>query len=356
MFRSLTPFLPAFIHRLQLNAPPPPRTAFRENFEKQYGANELPFLNKGYAHSLDEAKKHLKFLLVVLLSPEHSLTHSYATETLSNSHVVSYLNDKSNNILLWGGSVADSEAYQISTAFKVTKFPYAALIAPTPSSASSSSGMSIIATMVGPIPPTEFLAQIRHAIDVHSPELVSLRADRAEREFTRNIRAEQDSAYEQSLAKDRERARKKKEDAERVAFEIEQASRAEKDAQEKADKYQTWRLWRASQIKPEPDAKAKEVTRVSIRLSNGERLIRRFHASSSTIEELYAVVECRDLLQEEISKEANKPARYTHKYAFQLVSPLPRLVYHVNSQEAIGKTLGSSANLMVETLAEDDES
>src|SRR6201999_2092857 len=119
----------------------------------------------------DEAKRDLKFLLVVLLSPEHDDTQGYVRETLLSAEVVSFLRNKDNNIILWGGSVQDSEAYQISNAFGVTKFPYAALIAQAPARSGSRSGsfatpsgMSIIASLAGPMTPSEFLSKIRRGM------------------------------------------------------------------------------------------------------------------------------------------------------------------------------------------------
>jgi FAS-associated factor 2 len=360
------PFVPAFIDRLQLQGPPsnsrkllsPQETASRfiHEFSQEHGQNQLPFLDKGYAHSLDDAKKDLKFLLVVLISPEHSVIRSYVKDTLTSESVINYLRDNSNNILLWGGSVRDTEAYQVSTAFNVTRFPYAALVAHAPSSNSSTtSGMSILTTMEGPMPPAAFLAKIRRAIDTYSPELISLRADRAEREATRNFRVEQDTAYERSLAKDRERAKKKKEDAERQQREAKESAKAEKEALHHAQQTENWRLWRAGQVKLEPDASDKNTARISLRLSNGDRIIRRF-SGDSPIEEIYAIVECWDLLQDGFaSKEATKPANFTFQYKFQLVSPIPRTVFAVDNKNSISHAIGRSANLMVEIIAEEDD-
>src|SRR5579871_3178671 len=128
---------------------------FIREFTEDYGPNQLPFLEISYASALDTAKRDLSFLLVVLLSPEHDDTSSWVRETLLAPSVSSYLSsEQNNNILLWGGSVQDSEAYQVSLALNTTKFPFAALIAHTPSVSTTS--MSVVARLVGPMPAAQF--------------------------------------------------------------------------------------------------------------------------------------------------------------------------------------------------------
>jgi FAS-associated factor 2 len=368
---SFLPFLPLLFSRLQSAnrnrasrrslLPRDTAARFIREFEEEYGENQLPFLEKGYAHSLDEAKRDLKFLLVVLLAPEHDDTPDYVREALLSQDVVSFLRNKDNNTVLWGGSVQDSEAYQISTAFGVTKFPYAALVAHAPARSGSRSGsyatpsgMSIITSLAGPMPASEFLSKIRRAMDSHMPELTRLRAERAERDATRSIREEQDSAYERSLARDRERAKQKREEQERKRREAEEVAQAEQEQQTAAQNLENWKLWRAAHIKPEPPASDKNATRVSLRLPDGQRLIRRFDGTS-TVEEIYAFVECWEILKAEAeNKEAIKPEKFKHQYGFRLVSPMPRIVYDVKETDSISSVIGRSSNLIVETIDEEE--
>jgi FAS-associated factor 2 len=374
---TFLPFLPLLLTRFQSSnhnrgsrRPLLPRDTaarFIREFEEEYGQDELPFLEKGYAHALDEAKRDLRYLLVVLISPEHDDTPDYVRGTLLHPDVVSFLRNKENNTLLWGGSVQDSEAYQISTAFNVTKFPYAALIAHSPAASSgrtscpspSPSGMSIIAPLAGPLPASDFLARIRRAIDQHTPELTVLRAERAERDATRNIRAEQDSAYERSLAKDRERARQKREEQERLRQDAEKAALAEREAQQAAEDLAQWKTWRASRIREEPPVGDRSACRVSLRMPDGERVVRRFEGEAD-VEEIYAFVECYDVLQNrggsgEKNKDTPRPESFVHRYRFHLVSPMPRTVYEVNDLGPIRSKLGRSTNLIVETIEEEDD-
>ena len=93
--------------------------------------------------------------------------------------------------------------------------------------------------------------------------------------------------------------------------------------------------------------------RISIRLPSGERVIRRF-APDADIEELYAFVECHDVLQDATMHGIEKPAGFIHEYGFQLVSPMPRMVYEVTAGGTIGEKIGRGGNLLVETKDDDD--
>jgi FAS-associated factor 2 len=216
--------------------------------------------------------------------------------------------------------------------------------------------MSIIAPLTGPLPPVDLLTRIRRAMEQHAPELTVLRAERAERDATRNIRAEQDSAYERSLAKDRERARQKREEEERRRVDAEKAALAAQEAQRAAKELAQWKTWRASRMRPEPPAEDRGACRVSLRMPDGERVVRRFEGEAD-VEEIYAFVECYAELRngEQANKDVTRPEGFVHRYRFHLVSPMPRVVYEVNDLGPIRDKLGRSTNLIVETIEEDDD-
>lgn len=326
---------------------------FAREFEEEYGRHNLRFFDRGYAQAYDLAKKDLKYLLVVLVSPEHDDTSTFIRGTLLAPEVVEFINDPQNKIILWAGSVQDSEAYQVSTGLNCSKFPFAALIVHTPQD--SSTAMSTVARVVGVQLPPVFISKLRTAISQNSSALERVRNARSEQQAARNLREEQNSAYERSLAQDRERTRLRRE-AEAAQRREEQEAKARAEAVEKrAQKLQQWRQWRARSISPEPSSDAKDVTRVSIRMTSGERVLRKFH-SSANLEELYALVECYDILdQEPVESKPKKPDGYEHKYSFRLVSPMPRAVFDVETSKTLGESIGRSGNLLVETINEDDE-
>ena len=323
---------------------------FRREFEEEYGEHSLPFFDEGHAQALDAAKRELKFLLIVVMSPEHDDTESFTRETLLSPEVVEFINDPANNIILWGGNVLDSEAYQVSMEYTCTKFPFSALVCLTPKEGSTR--MGIVKRLAGPMPPAAYLAGIQTAINKYAPDLDGVRAERAAQEVARNLRSEQDSAYERSLARDRERARQRRE-AEAAAAEAERKARDEAEAAERFErKRQQWRRWRATIIGPEPDASVKDGVRLALKMpqsSGAGRVVRKFDGDA-VLEELYAFVECYDLLQEGIAKsdEVPRPDDYEHKYAFRIASVMPRETLEPSTEATIASKLGRGGNLIVE--------
>jgi FAS-associated factor 2 len=367
LFSYIFPFLPRSLRPNSTTGTPrrsnttgrrslKPRDAaarLKREVEEEYGENTLPFYEGGYAQALDLAKKDLKFLLIILASPEHDDTSSWIRETLLSGEVQSFISNPANEIILWAGDVRDSEAYQVSTALRCNKFPFTALIAHTPQQ--SATAMSVLARLTGPMPAAAYIAKLQTAITAHSEQLRTVRETRNAQNFERTIRQEQDSAYERSLAQDRERARLKKE-AEAAAAEHEKRQQEEAEAAELlAAKRQQWRRWRATTISAEPSADAKDIVRIALKMPEAARIMRRFPADAG-IEELYAFVECYDLIKYgAVNEEAAKPDGYEHSFEFQLVSTLPRVVYSPEVGGSIGERVGKSGNLIVEPITVDDD-
>ncbi|KAI0447200.1 UBX domain-containing protein [Xylaria telfairii] len=351
----------------------PPDTAarFRREFEEEYGTNALPFHEGGFAQALDLAKRDLKFLLIVLMSPEHDDTEAFTRDTLLAPEVVSFINDSTNDIVLWGGNVLDSEAYQVAAEYNCTKFPFSCLVCLTPKEGSTR--MSIIKRLGGALSASTYLAEIQTAINKYAPDLAGVRAERTAQQVSRNLRTEQDDAYERSLARDRERARQRKEAAAAAAATEKKALEEAEAAEQRERQKQQWRRWRATTIQPEPDtsASAKGVVRLALMMPASGRIVRRF-AAETTVEELYAFVECYDILttnpelngedekreadeEDDVDLPAEKPEGYVHEYGFRIVSPLPRVVYEPDEKTTLSDRIGRSGNLIVE-LGTADES
>lgn len=328
---------------------------FKREFDEEYGPNQVQFFEGGLAHAHDLAKKELKFLLVLLMSPEHDDTCSFVRETLLNPEIVDFINKPANNIIFWGGNVLDSEAYQAATEYNCTKYPFSALVCLTPKEGSTR--MGIVKRLTGPMAPATYLSELQGAMEKYGADLEGARAERTAQEVSRSLRTEQDSAYERSLAIDRERAREKKEAAAA-------ADEAERRAQEQADaaahlaaRQRQWKSWRAARIMAEPAAGDSKVVRVALKMaeaSGAGRIVRRF-AHDAPVEELYAFVECFDVApeQEQEQKQAGqgRPDGYEHKYTFRIVSTLPRVVYEPSTTDTMGDKIGKSGNLIVEDMS-----
>ena len=355
--RLLARLTSAYLSRPSRRPLPPADTArrFIRAFTEEYGQNNLPFAENGFNLSLENAKRDLSFLVVILLSPNHEDTASWVRESLLSTQFNQFLEAHRDNLRLWGGNVQDAEAYQVATSLGCTKFPFAALICHTPGVGPT--GMSVVARAVGPMPASELVAKLGSAITVNEGVLSAERSQRREQQASRNLRQEQDSAYERSLTQDRERAQRKREEQEaRARAEREAHLKAQAEEKRKRDLGQ-WRRWRARSLPPEPDSSSKDAIRISIRLPSGERVIRRFLADAD-LEELYAFVECFEILsaRETPEKEVQEPDGFDHIYEFRLVSPMPRTVYELEMGGSIGERIGKGANLIVELIEPDDES
>lgn len=375
----LTPsFVSRFISNFLSRSPrpnrralPPGETAHRfiREFNEIYPTEDesaLPWTETGYNLALDNAKDGQKFLIVVLISPSHDETHTFVTELLQSSQFREFLNSHRDEVILWGGNVQDAEAYQVSSLLACSKFPFAALICQTPDSPASTSAsggkMTVISRLTGTMAPPEFVTKLRTAMTNHQAALRAARTQRVEQQAQRNLRQEQDSAYERSLAQDRERARRRKEEEQRKADEEKEALKKQQEAERWQQRMHQWKRWRAQSLSQEPGADAKDAVRVSIRMPNGERVIRKF-LPDADLEELYAFVECYSIVKGretgeidvEDEKDVEEPEGYEHEYKFQLVSPMPRAVFSLSGGGSVIDRVGRGANLMVETIAGDEE-
>lgn len=367
LFGSLFPFLPRLFNvtanpalqgarrnttgRRSLG-PKDTAARFIREFEEEHGSQPIPFLENGYNMALEKAHRELKFLLVVLIAPEHDDTNGFIRDTLLAPEVVQLINDSRDNLLVWGGNVQDSEAYQVSNSLKVTKFPFAAVMVHTPNV--SSTAMSVVSRIAGPTAPAEFVNRLCTAMSTNQEPLERIRSTRAEQQASRSLREEQDSAYERSLAIDRERARQRRE-AEAAQQREEQEAADRQAAEEKRERdLAQWKQWRVQSLSAEPGTDVKDAVRISVRLPSGERIMRRF-APEADIEELYAVVECHEELQAGQASEVSQPDGFEHKYGFRLVSPMPRAVYGVEDGGTIRDKIGRGGNLLVEPIDEDED-
>ena len=378
---ALFPFLPRLLSRFNPNSYPAARTRnasgrrtlpprdnaqrFIRELNEEYGeeTHTLPFVESGFNLALDNAKSQLKYLLVILLSPEHDDTVSWVRSTLLSPQVKNFLRDHKNEVILWGGNVQDSEAYQAADHLRCTKFPFAALIVHTPDV--SSTAMSVVCRATGPTTPSELVAKLGAAITSNNDALSRVRAQQSERLAAQNLRQEQDSAYERSLARDRERARQRREEetaraaAEKAALEAAAAAELRKRYAEQ------WRLARKKSVLPPPSTDDKTALRLRLRLppapdSEQPRTVTQRFSSESSLEEIYAFVECYDV---EISKEgaadvdveAPPADQYTHEYKFRLVTPTPRQVFEAEKGVNAKEKIGNGATVFVEALEEDDD-
>jgi FAS-associated factor 2 len=204
--------------------------------------------------------------------------------------------------------------------------------------------------------PENLIARLTMSISRHGSSLQRIRNERAGHEAARQIRAQQDDAYLASLKADQEKERRAHELAEAQRLAKERARKEEEARQSLALKKENWKRWALTQLPDEPHTNETEVAKLSFKLSNGERVVRKFRATD-TIETVYIFVDTYHLQNEASSSVSEPPSDYTHAFDFLLVSPYPRIVHHVDKFKEIRSERGlwPSANLIVEELTSDDD-
>ena len=244
--------------------------------------------------------------------------------------------------------------------------------------------MTLLTKIEGPTPTNRLLAALSAGVSRTKATLMQRRAVKAEQNFARDLRRQQEEAYTNSLNADRareeaeQRQREEEERAERVAREREEEARllAERKVQ--------WRFWMAADLRRRGIVGMKseigKTARVGLRLLSGERIVQIF-PGDITLADVYSFVECYDLLfpkavtsasgttlraarsmesvgaEQEGDLEVDKPDGYEHEFEFRLVVPYPRKV--IESGLTLVKQesgLWPSGSVVVEAVEEDSES
>ena len=139
--------------------------------------------------------------------------------------------------------------------------------------------------------PEDVIAAVSIPLAVRDHALQSLRTEQDDLEASRRLRAQQAEAYQASLAQDLERERQAQEKAEQEQREQDDLERERKEQEELERQADQWRIWaRHALVKPEPVGGPSEgIVKISLRLENGKRVIRKFDGSEP-IESIYQFV------------------------------------------------------------------
>jgi FAS-associated factor 2 len=243
-----------------------------------------------------------------------------------------------------------------------TTYPFVAFISlhpvPThlggPSSSHSGSGprLTVLSRHEGP-PTSNTSAQTLHAHITTSllprvtPLLTRLRTERWNRAQERVLREEQDRAFQEAAARDRERVQQKQEAELRAAAEERDRIAAEQQRAILLEKRTLWRWYARKHLVPaEPAAGG---LRIGVRLPDGRRAVRRFGVEDDAAA-LYTFVETLLISSEDLEGDSDTlPEGYSHEWSFALVTSFPR---HEIPSSKVPLTsideLKGGANLVVE--------
>ncbi|EPY51362.1 UBA/UAS domain-containing protein Ucp10 [Schizosaccharomyces cryophilus OY26] len=330
MFLSRVPLLPTFLPilgaRKRYLSPADAANKLLQNLEEQYGTNHIDFFTEGgYMEALARTKRSFGVALLFFTSTKSDDMEDFSKKVLMDEEVKGFLSRR--NILCWVGDVCEDEAFQGSRQFNCTKFPSAVLIMYSP----QLSELVVAAHLHGPMDSTLLQNTLTNALARHLPSLERFRTERESRESTRELRRQQDDAYQASLARDRERQKQAKEERERKQKEQEEKERMLKLSLQ-------YRSWLAVSIPSEPQPNT-QAARLSIRLPDGTRVIRRFE-KDCLVKSIYEFVDSLLFAKEEpeVYEQAMSssavlapPENYQHKFHFSLYSSLPREILEMES-------------------------
>ncbi|KAI9199354.1 thioredoxin-like protein [Polychytrium aggregatum] len=268
------------------NDPQAASARFLLNFEQKYGSVHPPFFQGTYTQALETAKRELRYLLVLLHSEEHDDTEAFNRQVLSSDVMTEFLTSR--RFIFWAGDIRESEAFQVSNVLSATTYPFLALIA------LQGTQMVVVDRVEGLTTSDEIIRILERHLGRLDAQLAAARMERERREQSRSIRAHQDSAYEASLRADREKEQRAREERERQRRELEEqereARRKQEMIEEKRRRIQTLR----ENFPSEPEGSGRDVAKISMRLPNGERLIRRF-LPTDKVQLLYDFVSIQNL-------------------------------------------------------------
>jgi len=138
------------------------------------------------------------------------------------------------------------------------------------------------------------LLQALHRVkDDNEMHLISARVERDERRLNQSLRDEQDAAYLESERQDREKAKRKQEELDKIKAEEDRLKQEEQDRlQELENQEKLKEQWRL-EIPEEPAADHPDCVKILIKLPSSSRIERRFLKTHS-LKYLYYFVFCHE--------------------------------------------------------------
>ena len=306
-----------------------PASRFLEEFDAQYGPKHPAFHQSSYMNALDAAKRDIRYFVAILHSDGHDDTPQFCKETLCSDAFIEFMTDK--NCLVWAGNIKEAEAFKVSAVLGATSYPFMALIA------LKGHKMVVVHRFEGILTTEAYIGKLRRLTDRLDAQLAGLRADRASRDAARRIREQQDAAYQASLRQDEEKARKAQQEEEKQRKEEQDKQRMEQERLDRieARKRRKIELKKTLPAEPASDTPSNDVARIGIRLPNGQRLVRRFHADDA-VQSLWNFIETHDLSPLPLDAD------------FIIVNPYPRKEYLDMTVSLREANLVPSASVVVE--------
>jgi FAS-associated factor 2 len=276
---------------------------------------------------------------VLLLTRPLGVSKVLFRNTLTNQTFVTLL--YTNDILVWGGDVRDSEAWSGNVLFpfmplfsqirthvitasrklQATTYPFVAFIAlqprrslhtaPSHTDSITNANLTVLSRHAGPSIPASSAPTSASTLSSHltaqvlprvQPFLVRIKNAEREREKEKRLREEQDQAFRESAKRDRERIERvmraeREAEAERRRWEAVLRGEAERRAAERAtfvkrrEERIEWSRWgKRVFVEPDPNSTGDGALRIAVTLPRTGRVIRRF-GKDTTLTGLFMYVD-----------------------------------------------------------------
>lgn len=256
----------------------------------------------------------------------------------------------------------DPEAHEVCKTYKFKRLPCVALVGNVTNNPSVMASMSIVyKTNVSVLflvdddttrsVTRKIVKNLAKSLETYNPQLVSRRFDKQEIEVSRMLKDQQDSAYLESLERDK--------------FKKFAKEKKEKDAQELQARIETRNAFLGRIISSDwfasVNGNASLTTRVAFKLPDGRRIIEVILKELS-VNDVYLLIELKLFAAEKKDLQLDPSPTISHEdyyaqfpFRFELIQPFPKKVLAATSA-TVGEVaeLRSGANLLVEYLEEDE--
>ncbi|CAB4257085.1 similar to Saccharomyces cerevisiae YDL091C UBX3 UBX (ubiquitin regulatory X) domain- containing protein that interacts with Cdc48p [Maudiozyma barnettii] len=301
-------------------------------------------LQSSYTELLDACTKQYKFGFIYLHDKLKDDSMCFVDNILCTDQFINMV--KKHQGLIWFGDITKAEGLQVANNWKVRHFPFVGVIM-----MKRSNKVELIAKAEGSLinySPNKF----ERVLKKNQETLIQLIQQQQNIEMQRLIREQQDSRFRSSLRRDQERNHELEAARLREQQEAELHAQQAQEVIHQEELLKRWLVCRLHRLHPEPST-GDNVSKVAIKLGNGERVIRKFDASLP-IEEIYAYVELRSKgilsLQYNDISDTIPPENYIHNYGFKLISPVPRVELQPETIIEESTAVFPSGNIIVEDL------
>jgi FAS-associated factor 2 len=263
--------------------------------DRKYGDQHPEFFVGSHLQALQRGKDQHKLVLLYLHSDIHEDTPHFCKEILCHPSVRDLIEE---HFVLWGGDIHNPEAFRLNTFTEASTYPFFAVCCAyqtTPQFHNLLSqrginpqiarrmGLVIFDRIEGVTSRDAFILSLNEAIERNGPILAAARAEVEERESERILREEQDRAYQDALAADREKELKKREEEllkqqeeERLLREQEELLRQEEQRRLDEERREQEKQKKLTEFPPEPAKGEPNTSTFVIRLTDGQKIQRRF--------------------------------------------------------------------------------